>query len=157
METSSDAKLSRKQRSAFAVARRAAAQVIKRRFRVLSLARDAYGKLAKNEDALDEVKDDLRALTRYARAWAKREYRAVPWRSLLYAVAGLIYFVNPIDLVPDALLGIGFVDDVAVIGFVAGALRKDLNSFRDWETGEAAPTRLGTDARQSLPESARQA
>ncbi|MGI9174855.1 MAG: YkvA family protein [Rhodothermales bacterium] len=157
METSPDAKLSKKQRSAFAIASGAAAQVIKRRFRVLSLARDAYAKLAKNEDALEEVKEDLRALTRYARAWAKREYRAVPWRSLLYAVAGLIYFVNPIDLVPDALLGIGFIDDVAVIGFVAGALRKDLNDFRDWETGEAAPTRLRTDARKSLPESARQA
>ena len=157
MVNTPDAKLSRKQRSAFAVARRAAAQVIKRRFRVLSLARDAYAKLVQNEDALNEVKHDIRTLTRYARAWARREYRAVPWRSLLYAVAGLIYFVNPIDLVPDALLGIGFVDDVAVIGFVAGALRKDLSTFRAWETGLAAPARLNADTRAALPEPEKQA
>lgn len=139
METRPDAHLSKKQRSAFNVARRAALGVVKRRFRVLGLARDAYVKLTKNEDALKEVQGDLRTLTRYARAWAKREYRAMPWKSLLYAVAALVYFVNPIDLVPDALAGLGFVDDVAVIGFVANAIRKDLENFRAWEAGEAAP------------------
>lgn len=143
METTPDAALTGKQRSAFGIAKKAALGVIKRRFRVLSLARDAYIKLRKNEDALENVKGDLRTLTRYAKAWAKQEYRAVPWKSLLYAVAALIYFVNPIDLVPDAILGLGFVDDVAVIGFVANAIRQDLSDFKVWEKGEAAPVELG--------------
>ena len=142
METTPDAALTGKQRSAFGVAKKAALGVIKRRFRVLALARDAYVKLRKHEDALGDVKGDLRTLMRYAQAWAKREYRAVPWKSLLYAVAALIYFVNPIDLVPDFVLGLGFVDDVAVIGFVANALRQDLSDFKAWEAGEAAPARL---------------
>ena len=145
MASSPDA-LTGKQRSAFEVAKKAAFGVIKRRFRVLALARDAYAKLLKNEDAVAEVKGDLRTLVRYAKAWATREYRAVPWKSLLYAVAALIYFVNPIDLVPDFVLGLGFVDDVAVIGFVANALRQDLGAFKAWEEGEAAPQiRAGED------------
>ena len=59
--------------------------------------------------------------------------RTLPWRSAFYSVAALIYFLNPVDLIPDALIGIGFIDDVAVIGAVVNAIRKDLDGFVSWE------------------------
>lgn len=41
-------------------------------------------------------------------------------------IAGaLVYFLNPLDLVADALMGIGFVDDVGVLGIVFRKLRGD--------------------------------
>ena len=122
-----------RQRKAFALARRAAAQVLQRRFRLLKLVRDAYTKLTRHENALTKVKDDLGVLLRLSRAFATRQYRSVPWRSMLYAVAALVYFVNPADLLPDVLVGLGFVDDAAVIAAVVGAIKNDLEAFRSWE------------------------
>jgi uncharacterized membrane protein YkvA (DUF1232 family) len=50
-------------------------------------------------------------------------------------IAGaVVYFVAPLDLIPDALIGIGFVDDVAVISAVVRAVRDELDRFQAWET-----------------------
>ncbi len=134
----SEAAHSLRRNHVFALARRAAARVMQRRVRLLRLVRSAYARLARHEAAMARDEDDLPTLLRLAGRWARREYRAVPWRSVLYAVAALLYFVNPVDLIPDALAGLGFVDDVAVVGAVVNAIRKDLERFRRWE-GRGAP------------------
>lgn len=129
-------------RRGFEVARRAAHQVLERRTRALRLAGAAYRKAARHDNALSQVREDLSTLARFVRAWARREYRSAPWTTLLYVVAALVYFVNPIDLIPDALAGIGLVDDVAIVAAVVHAVRGDLDRFRLWEQehaiGEAA-------------------
>ena len=135
MDQSQDLTLSVDQRDAFSLAQRAATHVLKRRTRLVRLLARSMKKLTRNERALARAKDDLRALIRLANAWANRQYHNVPWRSVLYATAALIYFVNPIDLIPDALIGIGFVDDIAVLTAVVRAIRKDLKAFRIWEHG----------------------
>jgi len=38
-------------------------------------------------------------------------------------LAALAYFVLPVDLVPDFIVGLGFTDDVAVLTAAIGALR----------------------------------
>jgi uncharacterized membrane protein YkvA (DUF1232 family) len=112
---------------------RSAGRALQRRTRMSRLIRTGYTKLANNPGALARVKEDLRTLLRLARAWVRKEYRAIPWPSILYAVAALIYFVNPADVLPDALLGLGYVDDVAVITAVVRAVRADLEAFLAWE------------------------
>ncbi len=82
---------------------------------------------------------DLRTLVRLAKAWAFREYRRVPWRTVTYVVAAMLYFINPIDLVPDMLIGIGFVDDAAVVHAVIHSLHNDLIAFRKWENRQTDP------------------
>ncbi len=47
-------------------------------------------------------------------------------------VAGLLYFVSPLDAIPDWLLGVGFLDDIAVLGWVLKAVGDELNRFKDW-------------------------
>ena len=76
-------------------------------------------------------------LARLVRAWAKGQYREAPWKSVLYATAALLYFLNPADLIPDTLLVIGFVDDAAVVAAVVRALHKDLRRFERWEAEQA--------------------
>lgn len=40
---------------------------------------------------------------------------ATPARARLTLFGALAYFVSPIDLIPDFLLGVGFTDDAAVL------------------------------------------
>ncbi len=140
METapSPDADLSKKQRSAFRTARKSAALLLKSRYRSLFLVREAYQKLVKHEGGMRGVWGEVRMLIRLVRAWARRDYTAIPWKPLLYATAALVYFVSPFDMIPDLLPGLGFVDDVAVVGAVVRAIQNELTLFEAWESGRAA-------------------
>jgi len=55
---------------------------------------------------------------------------------LLYALAGVVYFVNPFDILPDFLLGLGFLDDASVIAFVMKSIKSELDRFAEWEKGQ---------------------
>lgn len=131
--TGPEAGMSSRQRKFFDAAQRAARGVIRRRVRVLRLTRDAYLKLGSSEGAMARVAADLRAMLRLSRAWALREYTTVPWKVVLYILAAIVYFVNPIDLIPDVLTGIGFIDDAAVVGAVVRSIHAQLDDFRRWE------------------------
>jgi len=121
----------------FRKALEAARPVAKSADRLLTLVEEATRTLdaEQNRGRLKAVLADAGALLRMIRAHAKREYTVVPWESLVLAVAALLYFVWPIDLFPDAIPVIGYVDDAAVISFVVSSIRSDLDAFRGWEAG----------------------
>lgn len=65
------------------------------------------------------------------RAYFKGEYREIPWKSISLILAGLIYFVNPLDLVSDFIPVIGYVDDLTVVLWVFKSVEEDVNRFQD--------------------------
>ena len=91
----------------------------------------------KNRGPLEEVWVYLTALFRLLRAYIHGEYRDISWFSIVLVTVGIIYFVSPIDLIPDALLGIGFIDDAGVILFVVAQIKADLDNFLAWEITQA--------------------
>lgn len=119
---------------------REAAGILGKRLHAARLAAQAARKAAKHKAAMRKVWDDLLTLTRLVHAWARREYTAVPWQTLIAATAALIYFVNPFDLIPDFLHAIGLVDDATFIALVVAAIRDDLARFRAWERTEVRST-----------------
>ncbi len=111
----------------------AARRVLRRRFRVVLLIRDAYAHLEANTGALATVWADLQTALRLLVAWTCRSYRKVSTTSLVLLVAALLYFVAPIDVIPDTLGALGFVDDLAVIQTAVETVRDELDQFRSWE------------------------
>ena len=122
----------------FARFRRRAETEAKDPGRVRALARRAGTKLREHRGSLGDLRDDVPVLLRLVRAWARKDYRAIPWKSLVTVVAGLLYFVAPLDAIPDLIPFAGFVDDAAVIAFVLRAVRADIEAFADWEADEGA-------------------
>lgn len=49
-----------------------------------------------------------------------------PTRVRAILLAGLAYFVLPLDSIPDFLLGFGFTDDIAVLTAMFGAIRGNI-------------------------------
>jgi uncharacterized membrane protein YkvA (DUF1232 family) len=86
--------------------------------------------------ALGAVRRDAQALVRMAREVVAGRYQALPERSLVAIIAGLLYFLDPLDLIPDFIPLVGFADDAAVLLWVASRLRKDLDAFLQWEVGQ---------------------
>jgi uncharacterized membrane protein YkvA (DUF1232 family) len=78
-------------------------------------------------------KEHALLLGRLVSAYARGQYRAIPLKPFLSVVAALLYFINPFDLVPDALIGIGLADDLAVLTWVYKNLKAELDNFKSWE------------------------
>ena len=85
------------------------------------------------------VSGKLSLLARLVKAYASGEYRAIPWKSLVSIVAVLLYFVNPIDLIPDFLPLIGLADDVALTLWLFNSVNRDLKAFEAWEKSRTVP------------------
>jgi len=90
----------------------------------------------KNRGPLGEVWSSLTALFRLLRAYIRGEYRDIPWGPIVLVAVGIIYFVSPIDLIPDLLPG-GFLDDAALIAYVVAQIKFDLDDFLTWEFTQA--------------------
>ena len=76
---------------------------------------------------------DIAVLLSLVRAYIKKQYTDVSPSTVMLAVAGLIYVVTPVDLIPDYILGPGLLDDAAVIGIVLQAIQMDLNKYKKWQ------------------------
>lgn len=78
---------------------------------------------------------DIHLLARLLKAWMNGSYTGVSAQTLAAIVAALLYFINPLDVVPDFIPGLGYVDDAALIAWLLRSLAGDLDQFRSWENG----------------------
>lgn len=66
------------------------------------------------------------------RNYIKKEYSEVPIGTLLSIVAALLYVLSPIDILPDAIPGIGYLDDAFVVTACLSLIRTDLEDYTSW-------------------------
>ena len=83
----------------------------------------------------EEAKTQILSFYRLIKAYAKGEYRAIPPGKIVLMVAALLYFVSPFDLIPD-FLGIGLLDDIALVSWVFKSLYEEILAFLDWEDSQ---------------------
>jgi uncharacterized membrane protein YkvA (DUF1232 family) len=77
--------------------------------------------------------DNLRTLMRMVNAYRLGTYRTVPWQTVGMIIAILVYFVLPLDFVPDVLPVLGFTDDFALVFWALRSFSSDIEAFRAWE------------------------
>lgn len=127
------------QGSFFARIKNKAAEYLKNPDKLNELINKAKNKAeSKRKGPLTEVWDSLMTLLRLIRAYAKREYVEIPWQSLILIVATILYFFIPTDLIPDWIVGLGYIDDAALIGWTMNSVKSDVDGFREWESKNAA-------------------
>lgn len=85
-------------------------------------------------------REQLGIVARLLKAYASGEYRQLPWKTLIRVIAVLIYFVSPIDILPDFLPIVGFTDDIALMLWLFSGLGDDIEKFRQWEIGMNTPS-----------------
>jgi len=82
------------------------------------------------------VKEKFFALGRLLQAYATGRYRQIPWKTMVLVVAALIYFINPLDFIPDLLPLTGLTDDFAVLVYVYQSLGSEMDKFLTWEKSQ---------------------
>jgi uncharacterized membrane protein YkvA (DUF1232 family) len=110
----------------------------KDRKRVRQLIEEVIARAYKQRGQLHKIWDDLMSVTRMIKAWARGDYKSLSQKTVLIAIAAAIYFLNPFDLAPDFIPGVGYLDDATVIAFVLNSIRSDLGKFLEWENRTAA-------------------
>jgi uncharacterized membrane protein YkvA (DUF1232 family) len=70
-------------------------------------------------------------------AYARGSYRQASWQTLVIIVAAILYFLMPIDVMPDVIPGVGYIDDVAVFAWVVNVVGSELEKFRAWKQARA--------------------
>src|SRR5229473_1659638 len=76
----------------------------------------------------------FQAMLRLIRAYSQGAYRDVPENTMVVIIAAIIYVVNPLDVISDALPALGFLDDATVLALAVRRARQALDNFMTWET-----------------------
>ncbi|NGM65127.1 YkvA family protein [Sphingobacterium sp. SGR-19] len=50
-------------------------------------------------------------------------------------VATVVYVISPLDAIPDLVPILGWVDDVAIIGYALGRLKSEVIKYQKWVAG----------------------
>ncbi len=137
--------------------RRRAAEITRSPDELQRLSGAAFAKAARAgrfSDRFAAVRSELNAFISLLGAWGRGDYRDVSTSALVMVAAAVLYFLAPLDWVPDFIIGMGLIDDVAVIGYVLGAVREEIAAFERWRGKPAdvdqAPT--GGDGADSPPQ-----
>lgn len=102
--------------------------------KLLALVADAQSRAANHRTGkLSSLMDSIAASFRLLKAYATGHYRQISFESLALLVASIIYFVMPIDVLPDFIIAYGFIDDAALLAWTFRAIADDITAFIDWE------------------------
>lgn len=81
----------------------------------------------------DLIREKIVTIGSLLKAYASGEYRDVELKNLVIMIASLVYFLSPIDLIPDFLPFLGYADDIALLTFVLGSMGEELEKFELWK------------------------
>ncbi|MZQ99681.1 MAG: DUF1232 domain-containing protein [Acidaminobacter sp.] len=81
----------------------------------------------------DELANMLKVLFSLTKDWINGSYRVVPVGSIIVIVAALIYFLSPVDLIPDILPIVGLSDDVVVVALAYKQVKSDIEKYKVWK------------------------
>ena len=95
--------------------------------------------------------EQAKTLIRMVGATLSGRYKGLSKGNLILITTAVLYFLSPLDLIPDAIPFIGFVDDIAIIGWVLNSLGEELDKFASFEaTGGADEDYFADSNREKL-------
>ena len=66
------------------------------------------------------------------RSYVRKEYTEIPIGSIISMISALIYFVSPVDIIPDFLPVVGYLDDAAVVAACIKLVKSDIDDYKQW-------------------------
>ena len=115
--------------------------IVAKPYLIYDVAKESMEKAGKDTSLKGMAEEGIASvgrLVRLVKSYAAGDYRGVSKKNVILVIAGLLYFVSPLDLIPDALPFVGFLDDITIIGFVLSSLGDELLKFEEHEEGLAS-------------------
>ena len=103
--------------------------------RLSSLLSNASAKLSEliKKGGGSKVAEKVKLFISLIRHYINGNYRNIPKSSIIKVVAGIIYFIMPLDLIPDFIPITGYIDDLTVLLWIYRTIKVELDEFEKWE------------------------
>ena len=77
--------------------------------------------------------EEVRLMISMVKDYWHGRYREVPYLTIAAVVFTLMYVLNPIDLIPDIIPGLGLLDDLALTVICGYWVEQDLLDYKAWK------------------------
>ena len=117
-----------------------AGRLLGRPFKVVSVLNEVANKLAdqKSKDGkFRQLLNIMLTVVRMVRSYVGGEYRQISSKTIVSGLAVLLYVLSPIDLIPDFIPVLGFLDDLSLISWFVSSFQSEIARFREWEQTNA--------------------
>lgn len=132
-----------------------ASQLLGKPFKVITVLNEAADKLADESSKDNKFKQlfgTALTLVRLVRSYITGEYRQIETSTIVSGLGVVLYVLSPIDLVPDFIPVLGFLDDLSLVSWFIGKFHGEIVRFRQWEqTGAVAAPMNPAQGDRSLP------
>ena len=98
--------------------------------KVLDRSKDIDTKL--QNASLQKFIEQVKLFLSLLRDYRAGKYKQIPFWSIAAIVAALLYLLSPLDLIPDFIPGIGYIDDLAILQICWTMVRQDLDAYKTW-------------------------
>nr|WP_180754483.1 YkvA family protein [Hymenobacter sp. DG01] len=125
----------------FSVFLNRAGKLLGRPFKVVMVLNEVANKLASKESKDNKFRqlfDVAYTVVRLVRNYVSGNYRQVETSTIVSALGVLLYTLSPVDLVPDFIPVVGFLDDLALLSWFVGNFQEEITRFREWEQTHAS-------------------
>lgn len=113
-----------------------ASRLLGRPFKVVTVLNEVASKLAdqkSKDNKFRQLLDVMLTVVRMVRSYSSGEYRQISVKTIISGLAVLLYVLSPVDLVPDFIPVLGFLDDLSLISWFVASFQTEIIRFRDWE------------------------
>ena len=87
---------------------------------------------------LGRLIEDLKLLISFLKDYWPGQYHQVPFWTISAILFALLYVLDPMDLIPDFILGVGLLDDATVMAACLAMIQRDFNKYKEWKTRHSA-------------------
>lgn len=91
----------------------------------------------KESSHLERFTTDVSLFISLIKDYYNGSYRKIPYKSISSIVIGLVYILNPVDIIPDFIPAVGYIDDALIIAFCLKMVEKDLLEYQAWKEQQA--------------------
>ncbi len=85
---------------------------------------------------LERFTTDIMLFISLIKDYYKGNYRSIPYKTISAGIVGLLYLLNPIDIIPDFVPFIGYIDDALILAFCLKLVENDLQKYQQWKKSQ---------------------
>ncbi|MFY0624971.1 MAG: DUF1232 domain-containing protein [Reichenbachiella sp.] len=100
---------------------------------LLSKTRNKLKSIVENNEKLQSLSDKVATFYRMLKSKFNGEYDEFPWRTVLLIAGAMLYFITPLDFIPDFIPILGLTDDFAIVAWIYSSIEEDIERFEAWE------------------------